>query len=173
MPLGRLVDGDVSLREYCSNDADGLFEALRDERAWEHIAQRIPRNADELDSEMQATFGLARLAFTVRQGETIVGTAGVLYDTSAPAGVEIGPTQLNPLVWGTGVHMRVKRVLVRELFAHGAEWIQLRADERNDRSAAAIRKLGALDLGVRQDIIVRRDGSTRRSRFFRLDRPAP
>jgi RimJ/RimL family protein N-acetyltransferase len=65
------------------------------------------------------------------------------------------------------------------IFRHGAQWIQLRTDERNGRSAAAIRKLGATDLGVRQDRLVRRDGTQRCSRFFRLDRsgyeppPAP
>jgi hypothetical protein len=123
---------------------------------------------------MRAAWGaLARLMFAVRHGETIVGTVGILYDRSASAGVEIGATQLNPLVWGTGVHMRVKRMLVQELFEHGAKWIQPRADERSDRSAAAIRKLGTVDLGVRQDDLIRRDGSIRRSRFFRLERPVP
>jgi N-acetyltransferase len=51
--------------------------------------------------------------------------------------------------------------------------VQLRTDERNGRSAAAIRKLGAIDLGIRQEQHVRRDGSRRRSRIFRIDRPEP
>jgi hypothetical protein len=41
----------------------------------------------------------------------------------------------------------------------------------NGRSAAAIRKLGARDLGVCQDHRFRRDGTRRRSRIFRLVRP--
>jgi RimJ/RimL family protein N-acetyltransferase len=71
---------------------------------------------------------------------------------------------------GTGVNAEVKRLLFEVIFAHGAEWIQLRTDERNGRSAAAIRKLGAADFGVRLDDRVRRDGTRRRSRFFRLAR---
>jgi N-acetyltransferase len=84
--------------------------------------------------------------------------------------VEVGGTQFDPDVWGTGVNGEVKRLLFEVIFRHGALWIQLRTDERNGRSAAAIRKLGACDLGVRQDHYVRRDGTRRRSRFFRLDR---
>jgi N-acetyltransferase len=82
----------------------------------------------------------------------------------------VGGTQLDPGVWGTGVNREVERLLFEVIFRHGAEWIQLRTDERNGRSAAAIRKLGAADLGVYQDHRVRRDGTRRRSRIFRLDR---
>ena len=67
----------------------------------------------------------------------------------------------------------VKRLLLAVIFRHGAEWVQLRTDERNGRSAAAISKLGAADLGVRQEHLIRRDGRRRRSRIFRLDRPGP
>jgi len=76
-------------------------------------------------------------------------------------------------VWGTGVNTEVKRLLLAVIFRHGAQWVQLRTDERNRRSVAAIRKLGATDLGIRQEHLVRRDGTRRRSRIFRLDRPGP
>ncbi|MET8777351.1 GNAT family N-acetyltransferase [Nocardia sp. NPDC004654] len=162
----------MSLRHYCSDDAAGLFEALRHELAWEHIPRRIPRDVNELTADMQPTAAASpRMTFTVRQWGEIVGRTSIIYDPSAPAGVEIGATQFDPSVWGTGVNTRVKRLLVRELFDRGAEWIQFRTDERNGRSAAAIRKLGATELGVRPDHFVRRDGTQRRSRFFRLEPP--
>jgi RimJ/RimL family protein N-acetyltransferase len=93
--------------------------------------------------------------------------------TPDPAGAEIGGTLLDPGVWGTGVNTQVKRLLLALIFRHGAQWVQLRTDERNRRSAAAIRKLGATDLGIRQELLVRRDGTRRQSRIFRLDRPGP
>ena len=74
---------------------------------------------------------------------------------------------------GTGVNTKVKRLLLAVIFTHGAQWIQLRTDERNERSAAAIRKLGATELGTRQEHVVRRDGTRRRSRILRIDRPGP
>jgi RimJ/RimL family protein N-acetyltransferase len=73
---------------------------------------------------------------------------------------------------GTGVNTDVKRLLLAVIFGHGGQWVQLRTDERNGRSAAAIRKLGATDLGSHPEQLVRRDGTLRRSRIFRLDRHA-
>ena len=62
-----------------------------------------------------------------------------------PDGAEIGGTLLAPGVWATGVDTEVKRLLLAVLFRHGAAWVQLRTDERNQRSAAAILKLGATE----------------------------
>lgn len=170
IPAERLVDGEVSLRRYESADATGLFAAIGDARVWEHIPRLIPRDASELDATMAPGLGAAqRLAFTVFRESTIVGTTSIFFESATPDGVEIGATLFAPSVWGTGINARVKSILVREVFEIGAQWISLRTDERNARSAAAIRKLGALDLGVRRDDVVRRDGSVRRSRFFRLE----
>jgi RimJ/RimL family protein N-acetyltransferase len=174
-PLGfpaEMSAGTISVRPYDPADAAELLTALDDERAWEHIPRAIPADAAEVDEGIRATpAGGYRAAFTVRRDGRIVGTTSVFYDADDPAGVEVGATQFHPSVWGTGVNTEVKRLLFEVIFRHGAHWIQLRTDERNGRSAAAIRKLGARDLGVRQDILVRRDGTQRRSRFFRLDRP--
>ncbi|WP_405166424.1 GNAT family N-acetyltransferase [Nocardia sp. NBC_01499] len=173
IPVDRLDDGGVSLRLYSSADARQLFDALQDERAWEHIPRRVPRDFGELDTDVRAALADGRrLTFTVRSAATVVGRTSVIWEPSAPDGVEIGGTQFGPAVWGAGVNTRAKDMLIREVFDQGAAWIRFRTDERNDRSAAAIRKLGAVDLGVHQDIRVRRDGTVRRSRFFRLDRRA-
>ncbi|MFE3755682.1 GNAT family N-acetyltransferase [Nocardia tengchongensis] len=167
----RLDDGEVSLRPYSSADAEGLFAAVRDDRVWAHLPRQIPVTAADLDTVMRASVGDAtRIVFTIRVAGVIVGTTSVHYDPADPVGVEIGSTMLDQSTWGTGINTRAKHLLIRELFAAGASWIQFRTDERNGRSAAAIRKLGATDLGVRQDRLVRRDGTVRRSRFFRLER---
>ncbi|WP_067791611.1 GNAT family N-acetyltransferase [Nocardia amikacinitolerans] len=172
LPDERLDDGEVSLRPYTSADAEQLFRAVCDERAWEHLPGRIPSDFGELDAGILARVADGHwLTFTVRRAGAVVGRTSVIWESSAPEGVEIGGTQFDPAVWGTGVNTRVKRMLIREVFDQGAAWIGFRTDERNSRSAAAIRKLGATDLGVHQDTLIRRDGSVRRSRFFRLDRP--
>jgi N-acetyltransferase len=168
-----MTSGTISVRQYGRTDAAELLAALDDERVWEHIPRAIPADAAEVDEGMQySPAGAHRAAFTVRQDGRVVGTTSVFYDADDPEGVEVGATQLHPSVWGTGVNTEVKRLLFEVIFQQGAQWIQLRTDERNGRSAAAIRKLGATDLGVRQDRLVRRDGTRRRSRFFRLGRPA-
>lgn len=168
-----LGDDALSLRPYSTEDAAALFAALSDERVWEHIPRTVPIDVAALDAMIQAKLVDGRRStFVIRLDQHVVGMTSVLFDPTDPDGVEVGGTQMNPAVWGTGVNQRAKRVLFAALFAQGARWIQLRTDERNERSAAAIRKLGASDLGTHQDDRVRRDGTRRRSRLFRVDRPA-
>jgi len=164
----------VSLRPYGAEDADGLFTALSDDRVWEHIPRAVPQTAGDLDAMIQSNLARGnRMTFTIREAGTVVGTTSFVFDPGDPEGIEIGATQLSPSVWGTGLNGAVKQLMIATAFAQGAAWIQFRTDERNGRSAAAIKKLGAEDLGVRQDTLVRRDGSVRRSWFFRLRPPAP
>lgn len=166
-----MIAGAVSVRRYEAADAAELLEALRDERAWEHIPRAIPADAAALNESIKSWRpGGNRVTFTVRQRGAVVGMTSVIFDQQDPGGVEVGGTQFNPDVWGTGVNAAVKRLLFDAIFGHGAEWIRLRTDERNGRSAAAIRKLGATDLGVQPDHRIRRDGTRRQSLMFRLDR---
>jgi N-acetyltransferase len=166
--------GTVSVRSYDPADAAELFEPLADERVWEHMSRAAPADAGVLDEVIRARLADGyRATFTIRQGGRVVGITSVLFDPDDPAGAEVGGTLLDPAVWGTGVNTEVKWLLLAVIFRHGAEWVQLRTDERNGRSAAAIRKLGATDLGIRQEDLIRRDGTRRRSRIFRLTGPGP
>ncbi len=106
--------------------------------------------------------------FTVRQDGHVVGITSVLFDPAKPAGAEVGGTLLDPAVWGTGLNTEVKRLLCAVLLRHGAQWVQLRTDERNAPSVAAIRKIGSTERGIRPEHLVRRDGTRRRSRIFRI-----
>ena len=166
--------GTISVRSYDPADAAELFGSLADERVWEYMSRAIPADAAALDEVIRSKLADGYQAtFTVRQAGRAAGITSVLFDPHDPAGAEVGGTLLDPGVWGTGVNTEVKRLLLAVLFRHGAQWVQLRTDERNGRSAAAIRKLGATDLGIRQEPLVRRDGTRRRSRIFRLGRPGP
>jgi RimJ/RimL family protein N-acetyltransferase len=164
--------GTVSVRCYDPADAAELLGSLADERVWEHMSRASPADAAALDEVIRSRLADGyRVTFTVRQDGRAVGITSVLFDPDDPAGVEIGGTLLIPDAWGTGVNTDVKRLLLAVIFRHGAQWVQLQTDERNGRSAAAIRKLGATELGIRSEQLVRRDGTRRRSRVFRLDRP--
>jgi RimJ/RimL family protein N-acetyltransferase len=164
--------GTTSVRSYEAADAVELFKSLVDERVWAHMSRPAPTTAADLDEVIRARLaGSDRSTFTIRHHGRAVGITSVLFDSDHSDGVEIGGTLLDPLVWGAGVNTEVKQLLLAVIFGHGAEWVQLRTDERNGRSAAAIRKLGATELGTRLEHVVRRDGTLRRSRIFRIERP--
>ena len=164
--------GSVSVRSYDPADAAELFEALADKRVWAHMSRGLPADASALDELIRSKLADGYWAtFTIRQDGRAVGITSVVFDCHDSAGAEVGATLLDPGVWGAGVNTEVKRLLLEVIFRHGAHWVQLRTDERNERSAAAIRKLGATELGIRQEHLFRRDGTRRRSRIFRIDRP--
>ncbi len=166
--------GSTSVCPYDPADAVELFESLADARVWEHMSRALPADAATLDEVIRSKFaGGCWATFTVRQRGRAVGITSVVFDPDHPAGAEIGGTLLDPGAWGTGVNTEVKWLLLAVIFRHGADWVQLCTDERNGRSAAAIQKLGARELGIRQENLVRRDGTRRRSRIFRIERPGP
>jgi N-acetyltransferase len=169
-----LSDGSVSLRLYDPPSAAELFAALDDPLVWEHIPHEVPKTASELDERIRSRLiDGKRVTFTVVLHYQVVGMTSVLFEPNDPEGVEIGGTQLAPSAWGTGTNGRAKRLLIGAIAEQGARWIQFRTDERNTRSANAILKLGATDLGLHQDHRIRRDGTVRNSRMFRLLLPDP
>lgn len=166
--------GTVSVRVYDPADAVELFESLADECVWEHMTCAIPADAATLDEVIRSKLsGGWWVTFTARQRERAVGITSVSFDPDNAAGVKVGGTLLDPGVWGTGVNEVVKRLVLAAVFRHGAEWVHLRTDVRNARSAAAIQKLGATELASRDESLFRRDGTRRRSRIFRVERPGP
>lgn len=167
-----MATGTISVVSYGPAAAAELFESLTDERVWEHMSRAAPADVCTLDGVIRAKLASGyQVTFTVRHRGRAVGVTSVLFDPDHPAGVEIGGTLLDPRVWGMGVNTEAKRLLLAVLFDQGAEWVQLRTDERNQRSVAAIQKLGATELESHYEHHVRRDGTRRRSRIFRIETP--
>ena len=75
--------------------------------------------------------------------------------------IQLGWTAYDPRVWGTAVNPEAKRLLLGLAFDSGFGRVELQADARNDRSRAAIRKLGATLEGVRRRDQRRADGTWR------------
>ncbi len=101
-------------------------------------------------------------------GEAVGGT--VLFDYSeAHQRVEIGYTWLARPVWRTVVNTEVKFLLLRQAFeVLGCGRVQLKTDARNERSQAAIARLGAVREGVLRSHMVMPDGFVRDSVMFSI-----
>jgi len=79
---------------------------------------------------------------------TLVGMTAFLGHMPARQTVEIGNTYYVPSVRGTGINARVKKLLLDRAFGCGIRRVELRVDDRNERSKAAVRKLGANQDGL-------------------------
>ena len=62
--------------------------------------------------------------------------------------LEIGGTYYRPKFRGTGFNHRVKDMMLNRAFASGIRRVEFRVDIRNERSQAAMKKLGAVREGV-------------------------
>lgn len=147
-----------------------LYDALDHDRVWEHIPGTRPKSPESLAALLTVP---ERQPLIIRDRGAIVGTSSYLFDPDRSHEVEIGATLLTPSAWGTGVNAQAKHIMVDAAFSAGAEWVLLRTDEHNARSAAAILKLPRAEeiAPVIESQIVRADGTVRTSRRFRIVRP--
>ena len=86
--------------------------------------------------------------FVLFEGEELAGMSSYLGIDSQRGVLEIGGTYYRPKFRGTGFNRRVKDMMLRRAFDCGFRRIEFRVDERNQRSQAAMTKLGAVREGV-------------------------
>ncbi|MBH0116700.1 GNAT family N-acetyltransferase [Salinibacterium sp. NG253] len=88
-----------------------------------------------------------------------VSTLGDLDEKNSNA--HLGWTAYAPSVWGTAVNPETKLLLLGFSFDSGYNRVRLQADSINERSRAAILKLGATFEGIQRQHLLRADGSWR------------
>ncbi len=92
----------------------------------------------------------SRIAFgmRLRSNGLLVGTTSFHHISPANRTVEIGSTFYRPETRGTLVNPEAKLLLLNHAFDQSALRVQLTVDSRNQRSQAAVAKLGAVREGV-------------------------
>jgi RimJ/RimL family protein N-acetyltransferase len=105
----------------------------------------------------------SELVYGVRRASSgaLVGTTTLEVLDLRNESAHIGWTAYAPEVWGAGVNAETKLLVLGHAFAHGFGRVQLQADVRNERSRAAILRLGATFEGVQRRMQQRADGSWR------------
>jgi RimJ/RimL family protein N-acetyltransferase len=98
-----------------------------------------------------------RMPYAIRRlsDDRVVGTSSYFVAKAKHGGVEIGATFLRPDVRASSVNPEAKILMLSHAFDSGAVRVQFTTDARNERSQAAIAKLGAVREGV-----LRRDTRT-------------
>lgn len=78
----------------------------------------------------------------------LVGTSTIADVDLATEQCHLGWTAYAPDVWGTAVNPEAKLLLLEHAFSHGFGRVRIQADAANERSRAAIVRLGATFEGV-------------------------
>jgi RimJ/RimL family protein N-acetyltransferase len=86
--------------------------------------------------------------FVLYEGDELAGMSSYLGIDPYRQVLEIGGTYYRPKFRGSGFNRRVKDMMLKRAFECGIRRVEFRVDVRNERSQAAMKKLGAVREGV-------------------------
>ena len=86
--------------------------------------------------------------FVLFDGDELAGMSSYLGIDENRQVLEIGGTYYRPHLRGSGFNRRVKNMMLKRAFDSGIRRVEFRVDRRNERSQAAMTKLGAVREGV-------------------------
>ena len=86
--------------------------------------------------------------FVLFDGDALAGMSSFLGIDEGRQCLEIGGTYYRPHLRGSGFNQRAKEMMLARAFDCGIRRVEFRVDLRNQRSQAAMKKLGAVREGV-------------------------
>ena len=158
-----LIGQYVHLSQFRETDAQELFVALDDPTLWSMVRGR-PASAEDVLTTMSNAGSGNRFPYVVRLKSTneVVGMTSLFDGSALDARCEIGYTVYQQAVWASEVNPECKLLLLKFCF-EGLRMsrVQLKTDNLNERSQAAISRLGAVREGVLRRHQRRPDGTLR------------
>ena len=175
-PRPVLLEGrHVRLEPLALQHASALFAASRDPGIWCWLlVKQFDSVADTekwITDALAAQAGGSEVAFvTVRRSDGVpVGSTRFLDIRRPHRSLEIGWTWLAPGAQRTPLNTEAKYLMFRHAFEQlDAVRVQLKTDERNARSRAAIARVGATFEGILRRYQARYDGFVRNTAIFSL-----
>lgn len=185
-PTSEVLEGrHVRLEPARPEHAAALFAALDDDRVWAKgygggpagRPRDVPGMTAIVDAAVAAADTAERQAYVVRLTQkssagdpgTIVGTSSLGDIDLVNERVHLGWTAYGPRWWGGVVNAESKLLLLSHAFDHcGFGRVKLQTDLVNDRSQAAIARLGATREGVLRRHMRRADGTFRDTVVFSI-----
>jgi RimJ/RimL family protein N-acetyltransferase len=127
----------AALKAACAEDRD----------IWEIYANNF--GPDDFDDSIAVYRANPRnRTFVLFEGDELAGMSSYLGIDENRLVLEIGGTYYRPHLRGSGFNRRVKDMMLKRAFDSGMRRVEFRVDRRNERSQAAMTKLGAVREGV-------------------------
>ncbi|HEX2045922.1 MAG TPA: GNAT family N-acetyltransferase [Gaiellaceae bacterium] len=171
--LGERLEGRlVVLEPLARGHAEGLFAAARDPEIWRWTTTA----GDERDGferwlaealEAAEAGREAPFAIVLRESGEAVGSSRYLSLRPEHHGLEIGHTWHARRVWGTGVNVEAKYLLLRHAFEElGCMRVEFKTDAENERARGALEALPARFEGVFRKHMLVWGGRVRHSAWY-------
>lgn len=156
--------------------AAGLFAASQDETIWRWLPVPMFPSVSAVEAWIaealkEQSTGVSVPFATVRVSDgRAVGSTRYLDIRPPHRALEIGWTWIAPEAQRTAVNTEAKYLMLRHAFEEqGALRVQLKTDERNEKSRAAIGRLGAVFEGILRNYQTRaHDGYVRNTAMFSI-----
>ena len=164
----------IRLEPLTPSHAEELLEAAAAPEIWRWMPERIgsaEQMARWIDAALTAQAAGTEYAFAVMDRATgrAIGSTRYMDVSEAHRGVEVGWTWYRPEDWGGRVNPEAKLLLGTHAFeSWGAIRLYLKTDSLNERSRAAILKLGAVHEGDLRNHRIRADGTYRHSSYYSI-----
>jgi RimJ/RimL family protein N-acetyltransferase len=165
-----LTGAHVILEPAADRHVGDLLAAAQDDTVWEHLPWPRPHTEAEVAAMLEDE---RRIALPFAQLEAATGRAvGITTYRDVDERhrtLEIGGTWLGRPWWRTAINTEAKLLFLGHAFETlGANRVAIKTDIRNERSQAAIARLGAVREGVVRHQYVRRDGTLRDTVLYSL-----
>jgi RimJ/RimL family protein N-acetyltransferase len=151
----RLQGRHVLLEPLGPAHAADLLAAAADPEVWTYLPMPQPRSQEDMRAFIETAQRELELGASVpfaiidMRSRKAVGSTRYLDIRPRDRGIEIGWTWLSSEVWRTPINTECKYLLLCHAFeALSALRVQLKTDERNQRSRAAILRIGASFEGI-------------------------
>jgi RimJ/RimL family protein N-acetyltransferase len=147
--LAEPMSGDGCRAELFSKTWRAPLKAAcaEDSEIWQIYANNFGPDGFD-DSIARYTSNPNNRTFVLFEGAELAGMSSFLGIDPARQVLEIGGTYYRPKFRGTGFNRRVKEMMLARAFDCGIRRAEFRVDIRNQRSQAAMKKLGAVREGV-------------------------
>jgi RimJ/RimL family protein N-acetyltransferase len=157
----RLEGRLVALEPLRAEHVEGLRAAAADPAVWRWLSTGFDDwLADALSQQHDVVFAILRDGLPV-------GSTRYLSIAPEHRRLEIGWTWLAREVWGTGVNVEAKLLLLEHAFERlGALRVEFKTDARNERSRAALAALPAQFEGIFRAHMLVRGGERRDSAYY-------
>ncbi len=164
----------VRLEPLAQEHAQGLYNRGRTASDWAYMPRAcfvdMPDTRQWIDEMRQRSASLSFAIIETRKNK-VVGSTSYLNARAEHRGVEIGWTWLGQEWQRTPVNTEVKLLLLRHAFERlGCYRVEFKTDARNERSQAALARIGAAREGVRRQHMVVQGGYVRDSVYFSIVR---
>ncbi|WP_327256191.1 GNAT family N-acetyltransferase [Streptomyces sp. NBC_01244] len=156
---------------------DGLCEAVRDGSLWELAVTIVPHPDDVrgfIEDAVAARAAGTQIPYATVDAATgrVIGSTRLMVINTANRRLEIGWTFLAASWQRSGANAEAKLLMLTHAFeAMGMNRVELLTDVRNEKSRAAITRIGAKHEGVLRHHMVMRDGWIRDTAVYSITRP--